>query len=167
MANENLSPMEQAHKEIPHKWYEITNPRTYLLRYAGAVVAMQAIWQYMPDEPRVVSVATAAAIFVVGAIADRRSTMRGLDASQQCEDAGLGATLGELNPLVGKVKNSEEYRRSRGAIAMEVFQSVIPVLNPSIGAAMGVNRFMASLSNNRAANRATRAAEIARQEISS
>lgn len=101
---EKLNPIEQAYQEIPEAWYERSRYKNTLLVTTIAYLLVTSVYDNELKPGNINAHLIGAISYVLGTIADRISTGRGLDTSIRVGKLGIsGYELIERNPFISKV----------------------------------------------------------------
>lgn len=158
--SERLDPVDQAFQEIPRAWYE-SNRNLFLavgIAYYTALLADRIFFKDKKRRPHLVS----AGLYAIGAVADRVSTAKGLDASEKLRQANVsGYNIGEMNILLRGVKTSRDLNRNPRYWIVEGLGFVAAVAWRPVGVMGGIRASLVAMNNFRVARRANRIVELA------
>lgn len=161
MQEREISPLDQAEKEIPTRWYEIDSQKKMLI--PGVITALGAIiYKYfVPNDPLAIKI-IGASIYAIGTIADISSTTKALNSINSAREAGIDVgESGEGNPFRQNIKTGKDFFRKPASLGLELGVAAIVCFFPTTAGFMGgVGRASASISNMRLAKRCNRATEI-------
>lgn len=158
--NEHLSPLYQAYKEIPKKWYEITYKQLFL-QTLGFFAITDLIYNGFSLDVLPVHIASGIAYYL-SAIGDRYSTMKGLDAGEEASIYDSRAGFTEANVLARNTKTVEDFTRNRKPLLVDSVLTAVSFFVPPAGFTFAEGKLVAVVNNLRGAKRSARVAEIGR-----
>lgn len=158
--SERLDPVDQAFQEIPKAWYE-KKRNLFLAVGVAYYTALLADRIFFKDKKRRLHLVSAG-LYAIGAVADRVSTAKGLDASEKLRQANVSDySIGEMNILLKGVKTSKELNRNPRYWIVEGLGFVAAVAWRPVGAMGGIRASLVAMNNFRIAKRTYRIAELA------
>lgn len=148
--------IEQAYEEMPRKFYEVSHK----VHIALAIGIGYLLTYVIGTDVDIATRAAGGAAFLIGALADRLSTIKAFNAMNEAESLGMVPISSESNILLGNVHTAEEFKNSPRVLAIDTIAMALSVSSPGFGIAAGLAKVQAAVNNTRVANRMERAIEI-------
>jgi len=152
--------MDQAFNEMPRAWYEI-DPRkariiSYILPALALTYANNELFHMNSLPAHIVS----ATLYLIGTLADRYSTVKGLNVNKLAQQLGIDTKTQETNRLVSHITDSKEFMLNKSALALDTGVGILSFFSPGLGVGFTIGRIHSTVSNSRSIKRIERAIEI-------
>ncbi len=163
-----LSPLDQAEKEMPLAWYEKFGDHmvNYRVATALAVLSGYAIYKLTCSGTKKSHI-IGGTICAISLLSDALSTFRVITAERKAIEAGVDADIYETNVIIKHDKTPTSILKNPKIWLVEGLAMSFSSINLGLGVALALSRQVAVLSNIRLAKRLERATEIAKSRNSS
>lgn len=152
-------PFKQAEKEVPYKWYE-----SDLSMYAAATATFataQVLYAENFIQNSSVTHLVGGFIFLLGFLADNRSTSRNFHARDDAKKNNLHIPGGETSPIYQHLKTGPQFDASIIPYLAGITETLVATTDLRIAIPAFVAQGIAAISNYRGVRRIQRATEIA------
>lgn len=161
--------MSQAYQEIPIVWHEKGGKKRFQHIQLGAVLSNSLAYVFINEtyshiftNNPIATGLSAAAVYALSAITDHFSTKRLLNSMDAANQAGIATHHYEINEFLKNATTAEEIKRNKKFKMVQMGVALASIIAPPVGLAIAESKFLATISNRRAARRYDRAVEIAR-----
>jgi len=156
---QKFSPMQQAEKELPRRFYDLP-PKIFYLLSLSTIVLYSSIYTFLiPQSPVYLNIISSS-LTIIGIIADRKGTIDFNDSAEVALKEGVIGKYGEANPVVSDIKSSEQFVKSKRVKFIDLGETILSTLNPGFGFPFSAFKIIAGLNNYTEARRLKRAVEI-------
>lgn len=158
MPENTLPPFEQATAEIPVRRRELL---TFLQIATGAVITYTACITTLPHDSLPLHLISGAT-YLIGAVADNKSTIRGLRASEVAEETEIPNRLKETAFILPHIRTAKDLKKSKAHWISELAAFGVAVIYSPLAVTGGATRLFVATNNRRFARRLELAVEIAK-----
>jgi len=159
MKSKELSPEQQALIDVPKTWYEVDQKFIAKITIWGGYGLLLANYGVFHLDSIPVHV-TAATLYIISALADRYSTIKGFEAADKANEVGLGVEIMETQMGISNVKNTSDYIHTRRPLVMDAIGTIVSTLIPPFGISLATGKDLAAVNNLRKIKRLKREMEI-------
>lgn len=158
--SKEISPMNQAFNEIPRAWYEIEPKKARLIFYMFPILVLTFANKELFHVDTLPAHIVSATLYAISTLADRYSTVKGLNANKLALESGIDTQTKETSPIVSNITDSKQFMRNRKALAYDIGMLALSLIFPAFGAGFTIGRIQSTASNLRITKRINRAIEL-------